>query len=95
MRICRAGVGSVRWLLCAIVIRMIVLPTIALTMIAILLAGRSFSQAEREASRIKKPLIYQIGNVVRLHAEGPRPLLRALDALRKSVGLKFAAEAAE
>jgi hypothetical protein len=86
MRICRAGVGSVRWLLCAIVIRMIVLPTIALTMIAILLAGRSFSQAEREASRIKKPLIYQIGNVVRLHAEGPRPLLRALDALHEKYG---------
>jgi hypothetical protein len=78
MRIRRAAVGRVRWLLCTIVIS-----TIAL---AILLAGRSFSQAEGEISRIKKPLIYQIGNVVRIHAEGPRPLLRALDALQEKYG---------
>jgi hypothetical protein len=78
MRIRRADVGRVRWLLCAIVV-----PTIVLT---ISLSGRSFSQAEGETSRIKKPLIYQIGNVVRIHAEGPRPLLRALDALQEKYG---------
>jgi hypothetical protein len=60
--------------------------TIAITTIAILLSGRSFSQAERETSRIKKPLIYQIGNVVHINAVGPRPLLRALDALEEKYG---------
>lgn len=59
---------------------------IVLITISILLAGRSFSQAERATSRLKKPLIYQIGNVVHINAEGPRPLMRALDALQEKYG---------
>ena len=46
----------------------------------------SFSQSARATSQIKRPLIYQIGNVVRIYAEGERPLLRALDALQEKYG---------
>ena len=45
----------------------------------------SFSQSARATSQIKRPLIYQIGNVVRIYAEGERPLLRALDALQGEI----------
>lgn len=58
---------------------------ITFTAIAILLAGKGFSQ-ERGSSQIKKPLIYQIGNSVHIHAEGPQPLLRALNALQEKFG---------
>lgn len=53
---------------------------------ATLLPITCFSQAERATSQTKKPLIYQVGNVVRIDAEGPRSLLRALDALEKKYG---------
>ncbi len=58
---------------------------ITLTVVAISLAGRGFSQ-ERASSQIKKPLIYQIGNFVHINAEGSRPLLRALNALQEKFG---------
>jgi hypothetical protein len=58
------------------------LSTAVIAMVEILLRGRSGSQT----SQIKKPLIYQVGNVVRINAEGPRPLLRALDALQDKYG---------
>jgi hypothetical protein len=57
-----------------------------MAVVAILLAARSVSQATHTTSQIKKPLIYQVGNVVHIHAEGPRPLLRALDALQDKYG---------
>ncbi len=50
------------------------------------LAGRSFCQAANATSHLKKPLIYQIGNVVCIDADGERPLLRALEALQQKYG---------
>ncbi len=68
--------------------RFVLAPTaITLTMgIALLLPSRSFSQEQRAASHIKKPLIYQIGRVVHISADGPRPLLRAINALQEKYG---------
>jgi hypothetical protein len=81
MRMTRMAVGPVGWLLYTIL-----LPVIAPVAMTILLPSRSFSQAERATSQIKKPLIYQFGNVVHINADGPRPLLRALDALQEKYG---------
>jgi hypothetical protein len=50
------------------------------------LSDGSFSQAVNTTSQIKKPLIYQIGNVVHVNADGERPLLRTLDALQEKYG---------
>jgi hypothetical protein len=77
----RIAVGPVGWLL-----SVILFPVIPPIMITILLPSTSFSQAERATSQIKKPLIYQFGNVVHINADGPRPLLRALDALHEKYG---------
>jgi hypothetical protein len=73
--------------------------TVALSTVSLLLPPGSLSQAERAtlqitsqitsqtaASQIKKPLIYQIGTVVRINADGPQPLLRALEALEEEYG---------
>jgi hypothetical protein len=57
-----------------------------LSIVLLSLAGRSFCQAANATSHLKKPLIYQIGNVVRINADGERPLLRALDALQEKYG---------
>ena len=35
---------------------------------------------------MKKPLIYQIGQTVHINADGPRPLLQAIDALQEKYG---------
>ena len=37
-------------------------------------------------AQIKKPLIYEIGNLVHINATGPRPLVVALDALQAKYG---------
>src|SRR5271170_732454 len=58
----------------------VILPVI---FVLLSLSARGFSQTADATSHLKKPLIYQIGNVVHIHAEGERPLLRALDALRE------------
>ncbi len=50
----------------------------------IAISGGSLSQAQ--TSQIKKPLIYQMGNVVHINADGERPLLVALQALREKYG---------
>lgn len=50
------------------------------------LPAAGFSQAAHATSQIKKPLIYQIGNVVHINADGRQPLLRALDALQEKYG---------
>jgi hypothetical protein len=65
-------------------LRRIALVAAAATMIALPFTG--YSQSSRTASHIKRPLIYQIGNVVRIYAEGDRPLLRALGALQEKYG---------
>jgi hypothetical protein len=57
-----------------------------LPMVLFSLTGRNFSQAANATSHLKKPLIYQIGNVVRINADGERPLLRALEALQQKYG---------
>lgn len=62
----------------------VVLPPIVVPLFA--LSARSFSQAANTTSHIKKPLIYQIGNIVHINADGERPLLRALDALQEKYG---------
>jgi hypothetical protein len=59
---------------------------VVLLMVLLALAGRSFCQAANATSHLKKPLIYQIGNDVRINADGERPLLRALDALQQKYG---------
>ena len=56
---------------------------VVLPVILLLLTGGSFSQTTNAFSHIKKPLIYQIGNVVHINADGERPLLRALEALQQ------------
>jgi hypothetical protein len=75
-RIRRAAVHRARWFFFAAI----------MAVVAIVLPATSVSQAAHTASQIKKPLIYQVGNVVHIHAEGPRPLLRALDALQDKYG---------
>jgi hypothetical protein len=62
------------------------LSIIALPIVLLSSAGRCFGQAASATSHLKKPLIYEIGNVVRINAEGERPLLRALDALQQKYG---------
>jgi hypothetical protein len=62
---------------------LVILP-IVLTVL--LLPAGGFSEAAGTTSHIKKPLIYQIGNVVHINADGERPLLRAVDALREKYG---------
>ncbi len=53
----------------------------------VLLASQGFSQnASPAASSMKKPLIYQIGQIVHINATGPRPLLQAVDALQAKYG---------
>lgn len=73
----------------------VALSTVALSTVSLLLPPGSLSQVERAtsqitshtaASQIKKPLIYQIGTVVRINADGPQPLLRALEALEEKYG---------
>jgi len=76
MRIRCAAMHRARWFFFAAI----------MTVVAILLPARSVSQAAHTDSQIKKPPIYQVGNVVHIHAEGPRPLLRALDALQDKYG---------
>jgi hypothetical protein len=75
-RIHRAAVHRARWFFFAAIV----------AVAAIVLPASSVSQAAHTTSQIKKPLIYQAGNVVHIHAEGPRPLLRALDALQDKYG---------
>jgi hypothetical protein len=54
---------------------------------ALLAAATGFCQpASQNASDIKKPLIYQIGEYLHINASGPRPLLQALDALQQKYG---------
>jgi hypothetical protein len=76
MRVRHAAVEQARWFYFAAV----------MAVVAILLPVKSVSQAAHTTSQIKKPLIYQVDNVVHIHAEGPRPLLRALDALEDKYG---------
>ena len=52
----------------------------------LLLTSTSFSQGPQQTSSLKKPLIYQIGQVVHINAGGPRPLLQAIDALQDKYG---------
>lgn len=85
MRIrCAAAHGS-RWLVFAVILIIIII-IIVTAMVGTVLPARSAPQPGRTTSQIKKPLIYQIGNVVRISADGPRPLLRALDALQDKYG---------
>jgi hypothetical protein len=76
MRIRRAAARRPRWFFSAAIIAIVL----------VLLPAGSVSQAAHTTSQINKPLIYQVGNVVRINAEGPRPLSRALDALRDRYG---------
>jgi len=47
----------------------------------------SYSQASQQTGpALKKPLIYQIGQTVHIHATGSRPLLQAIDALQRQYG---------
>jgi hypothetical protein len=50
-----------------------------------LLVSNGFSQAE-PGPTIKKPLIYQVGQMVHINAAGSRPLLQAVDALQQKYG---------
>ena len=87
MRTHRIAVGPVGWLIYMVLLPAVAPMTTTVTMtIATLLPSRGFAQAERATSQIKKPLIYQFGNVVHINAVGPRPLLRALDALQEKYG---------
>lgn len=52
----------------------------------VLLASSSFGQGQLSNPALKKPVIYQIGQVVHLNATGPRPLLQAIDALQQKYG---------
>ncbi len=50
-------------------------------------ASITFAQAPRQtSSALKKPLLYQIGEMVHINAGGPRPLLQAVDALQQKYG---------
>ncbi len=84
MRIPRI-VGPARWLPTAALYSKIA-PIAMMVTMTVLLPSRSFPQSEPASSHIKKPLIYQIGNRVHINATGPRPLLRALDALQQKYG---------
>ena len=58
-----------------------------LCLFPILLASKGFSQGAPEpGSSIKKPLIYQIGQIVHITTGGSRPLLQAVDALQEKYG---------
>jgi hypothetical protein len=70
--------------------RRFIYATVVLVSVVALFA-RSPSQTGRN-SHIKKPLIYQSGTTVRIDAEGERPLLTALDALREKYGWVVAYE---
>jgi hypothetical protein len=59
---------------------------ILLPIVLSLSPARGCSPAASASSHIKKPLIYQFGNVVHINADGERPLLRALDALQEKYG---------
>ena len=51
------------------------------------MTSSSFAQAPQQSNpALKKPLIYQIGQVVHINAGGPRPLLQAIDALQQKYG---------
>lgn len=52
----------------------------------VLLASSSFGQGQQSNPALKKPVIYQIGQVVHLNATGPRPLLQAIEALQQKYG---------
>jgi hypothetical protein len=54
--------------------------------IAVFCTTEVWCEAQTLTSQIKKPLIYQIGDIVHINADGPRPLLRALDALQEKYG---------
>jgi hypothetical protein len=54
---------------------------------SLLFASTSFCQAPQQTNpALKKPLIYQVGQVVQINATGPRPLLQAIDALQQKYG---------
>ena len=56
-------------------------------LVPILLVSEGFSQgAPQPGPAIKKPLIYQIGQIVHINATGSRPLLQAVDALQEKYG---------
>lgn len=56
-------------------------------LVPILLTPKGFSQAAPQPGpAIKKPLIYQIGQIVHINATGSRPLLQAVDALQEKYG---------
>lgn len=56
-------------------------------LVPILLVSEGFSQgAPQPGPAIKKPLIYQIGQIVHVNATGSRPLLQAVDALQEKYG---------
>ena len=56
-------------------------------LVPILLASKGFSQGvPQPGAAIKKPLIYQIGQIVHINATGSRPLLQAVDALQEKYG---------
>ncbi len=59
---------------------------VLVSLIAMALSGKGFSQPEPATSRLKNPVIYQIGNVLHIRAEAPRSLLRVLDALQEQYG---------
>lgn len=62
------------------------LPIAVIVMIAMWAPASTNSQAAHTTSKIKRPMIYQVGSVVHINAEGPLPLLRALDALQDKYG---------
>ena len=56
-------------------------------LIPILLVSEGFSQgAPQPGPAIKKPLIYQVGQIVHITTGGSRPLLQAVDALQEKYG---------
>src|SRR5664279_807520 len=56
-------------------------------LVPILLASRGFSQGTpAPGPSIKKPLIYQVGQIVHITTGGSRPLLQAVDALQEKYG---------
>jgi hypothetical protein len=79
MRIRCAERYHAKWLPITVIIAVVA------AIVAASLPGEGLSPAAT-TSQIKKPLIYQVGNVVHINAEGPRPLLRALGALQEKYG---------
>ncbi|HVI08304.1 MAG TPA: hypothetical protein VND65_08420 [Candidatus Binatia bacterium] len=62
-----------------------------LIFLAALLVASAFTQTkqtgiEKPEEYLKQAVISQVGDVTRLHANSPRPLLQALDALRQKYG---------